>query len=163
MRQNTKNRKNKKKSEIKEMAKILKKDEKLRYFGIILENVDKNMKMVLEGVAGLDAKFTKEINNLKEEIRIINLKLDAQGEILKSHSQMLEEHSRILNEHSRILNEHSKILDEHTKILDQLQKDVAIMKMDIIWLKNEVKKKPDFEDFIKLERRVALLEKKINR
>ena len=36
-----KNIRNKEKSEIKEIAKILKKDEKLRYFGVILENVDK--------------------------------------------------------------------------------------------------------------------------
>lgn len=61
----------------------------------------------------------------------------------------------------QLLEEHWRVLNEHTKVLNQLQKNVKIIRVSIIWLKNKFKKKTDFEDFIKLEKGIALLEKKL--
>lgn len=158
MKKDLKNKK-KKKNEIKEAIKVLKSkkvkpEEKFLYFGAILEHVDRNVEMILEGYSALDTKFTKEINELKDKIRIINLKLDA-------HSEELRAHAKILQEHMRILQEHRRLLEEHSRMLEELQKDVTIIKMDVIWLKGALSRKVDFDDFLRLEKRVALLEKKI--
>lgn len=51
-------------------------------------------------------------------------------------------------------------LDEHTEMTSSIQGNIEIIKLDIEFIKNELKKKVDRDEFAALERRVALLESK---
>lgn len=58
------------------------------------------------------------------------------------------------------LGEHTKILDTHTETMGNLMVEMHIVKEDLEFIKNSLKKKVDIDEFIALERRVALLEKR---
>lgn len=58
-----------------------------------------------------------------------------------------------------------KTLDSHTEMIgnimmdvETMKKDMEIMKSDIQIIKSDVKRKVDYEEFTKLERRVVILE-----
>ncbi|MDI6602939.1 MAG: hypothetical protein QME57_02340 [Patescibacteria group bacterium] len=53
-------------------------------------------------------------------------------------------------------------LDIHEAKLVSIEKNIEIMKVDISFIKNSLKKKVDIEEFEALERRVAILEAKLN-
>jgi len=60
----------------------------------------------------------------------------------------------------KTLGSHSKKLDAHTEMIGRLAVDMAIVKEDLEFIKGGLKKKVDNEEFIALERRVALLERR---
>lgn len=51
-------------------------------------------------------------------------------------------------------------LDSHTEMIGKLMMDVQIIKDDIVFIKGDLKKKVDADEFQALERRVLLLEKR---
>ena len=51
-------------------------------------------------------------------------------------------------------------LDSHTEMIGRIEEDVEIIKLDIEFIKNDLNKKVDRDEFAVLERRVALLESK---
>lgn len=51
-------------------------------------------------------------------------------------------------------------LDTHTEMIGKLMEDVQIVKEDVEFLKGGMKKKIDVDEFMALERRVILLERK---
>jgi hypothetical protein len=53
-----------------------------------------------------------------------------------------------------------KTLDQHTDMMGNLMVDVSIVKEDIEFIKHGPKKKVDLDEFVALEKRVMLLEKK---
>ncbi len=53
-----------------------------------------------------------------------------------------------------------KTLASHTEMIGSMKVDIEIIKQDIAFIKNSLKKKVDIEEFVALERRVALLEKR---
>jgi len=113
-----------------------------RHFGVVLENIDSKIDLVLEGHQALDVKFTKKFEEVDERLDIIDEKLDI---------------------HTEILSEHGKILTEHSKMIASINGNMEIMKQDIEFIKNSLKKKVDIDEFSVLEKRVALLEKKLQR
>ena len=113
-----------------------------RHFGVVLENIDSKIDLVLEGYQALDVKFTKKFEEVDERLDIIDEKLDI---------------------HTEILSEHGKILTEHSKMIASINGNMEIMKQDIEFIKNSLKKKVDIDEFSVLEKRVALLEKKLQR
>lgn len=56
-----------------------------------------------------------------------------------------------------------KSLEGHTEMLGSLATNVEIVKDDIEFIKHALKRKVDAEEFIALERRVALLERRQQR
>ncbi|MGC8981683.1 MAG: hypothetical protein ACP5JU_01920 [Minisyncoccia bacterium] len=136
-----------------------------RYFGIILEDIRDKFELISEGYVSLNEKFEKRFAELEEEM---HLRFNAIEKILQEHEKILKEHSKILQEHEKILKEHSKQISEIYKILERINKDIfdikrdiEIMKADITTIKFELKRKVDYDEFIKLEKRVLALEKKI--
>ncbi|MBI4136326.1 MAG: hypothetical protein HY481_02165 [Candidatus Vogelbacteria bacterium] len=63
----------------------------------------------------------------------------------------------------KTVDSHTKILDSHTEMIGKIMVDIEIMKSDIQIIKSDVKKKVDYEEFTKLERRVGLLESRAGR
>lgn len=60
----------------------------------------------------------------------------------------------------KTLDTHTKILGSHTEMIGSMKMDVEIIKTDVEFIKNSLKRKVDMEEFVALERRVALLEKR---
>ena len=60
----------------------------------------------------------------------------------------------------KILDSHTKILDSHTKMIGSIKMNIEVIKEDITFIKGGLKRKVDAEEFLVLERRVALLEKR---
>ena len=59
----------------------------------------------------------------------------------------------------KILDNHTKILGSHTEMIGSIKMDIEVIKEDITFIKGGLKRKVDVEEFLVLERRVALLEK----
>ena len=60
----------------------------------------------------------------------------------------------------KILDSHTEILDSHTEMIGSIKMDIEVIKEDITFIKGGLKRKVDAEEFLVLERRVALLEKR---
>jgi len=54
-------------------------------------------------------------------------------------------------------------LASHTEMIGSLMEDVQIIKSDVQFLKSELKKKVDYDEFDALVKRVSLLESKIRK
>ena len=54
-------------------------------------------------------------------------------------------------------------LSSHTEMISSLMEDVTIIKTDVQFLKAELKRKVDYDEFDALARRVSLLESKIKK
>lgn len=59
----------------------------------------------------------------------------------------------------KTLDDHTKILNSHTEMIGYIKMDIEVIKSDITFIKGGLKRKVDAEEFLVLERRVALLEK----
>jgi hypothetical protein len=51
-------------------------------------------------------------------------------------------------------------LDNHTEMIGKLAEDMSIVKVNIEFIKGDLRKKVDYDEFSALERRVAVLERK---
>jgi len=116
-----------------------------RHFGVVLENIDSKLDLVVEGHEALDKKIDKVDKKVEDFRKEVNYKFEIITEVL--------------SEHGKILTEHGKILTEHGKMIASIKRDIEIMKQDIEFIKHGFKKKVDIEEFAALERRVAILEK----
>ncbi len=56
-----------------------------------------------------------------------------------------------------------KTLDSHTEMIGKLSDDVSIIKTNVEFLKDSLKKKVDYDEFIALEKRVSRVESKVGR
>jgi len=107
-----------------------------RYIGVLSEN------------------FTKQVGGVAEQW--LGVKKDT-GEI----KEILNTHTEILQRHSLILNNHTETLNFHTEMIGKLMTDMTIIKEDIEFLKGGMKRKVDYDEFLALERRTAVLETKV--
>ena len=83
-----------------------------------------------------------------EDIRSHN---KAFGEQLSAFGHKLDKMDEKLDFHSQILDSHTKILDSHTEMIGN-----TMIRLEEI--KSELKQKVDYQDFTKLQIRVAHLE-----
>jgi hypothetical protein len=91
--------------------------------------------------------------DVQTEIRKIGVFIEQQSDHM---DLVVEQYGDIKN----ALDEHGRLLEAHNEMLGNLAIDITIVKEDIEFIKNGMKKKVDLEEFIALERRVLLLEKK---
>ncbi len=115
---------------VKKKIKINKKELSVsdRHFGVILEDIDSKLDLVVEGHKGLDKKIDKVEKNLED------FRQDTQYRF--------------------------KTLIEMTA---QNTENIEIIKSDIEFIKNSLRKKVDIDEFAVLGKRVALLERKLQR
>ena len=71
-----------------------------------------------------------------------------------------EQFGERFNHLERILQEHERILQEHTRITGEIRRDIEITKQDIASIKGDSRKRVELDQFTRLERRVALLERR---
>lgn len=60
----------------------------------------------------------------------------------------------------KTLDEHTQTLKAHTEMFGQVFVDLSIIKEDVEFIKTDLKKKVDIDQFAALEKRVAFLERK---
>ncbi len=143
-----------------------------RYFGIILEDIDSKMKLVLEGHLALD----KRIDNLGGEMsdgfkRIDNLEQAMMGgfqRIDKNFQSVFEYLSRTDERLEHLENRLDKIegrldkiegrLDKIEGRLDKIEQELQSIKLEIADLKHHLDKKADLERLLFLEKRVEKIE-----
>ena len=73
------------------------------------------------------------------------------GEAQSVFRDQLDKVDKKLDSHTEILNSHTKILDSHTEMIGNI-----MIRLEEI--KNEFKQKVDYQDFVRLEKRVVYLE-----
>jgi DNA-binding ferritin-like protein len=135
------------------------KKETKRHFDVVAEKIEDKIALVAEQVAATTEK-------LKEH----DLKLDSISEKLKEHDLKFENISKKLKEHDkrfigidkRFITIEGK-LKEHDKRFDKIEDTLEIIKLDIEFIKNELKQKVGRDEFAALEKRVSLLEAKLNK
>jgi chromosome segregation ATPase len=133
--------------EEKQIKRILEeyKKETKRHFDVVAEKIEDKIALLAEQVAANTEK-------LKEH----DLKLDNISEKLKEHDLKFE---NILEK----LKEHDQKLKEHDKRFDKMEDTLEVIKLDIEFIKNELKQKVSRDEFAVLEKRVSLLEAKVNK
>ena len=104
-------------------------------------------------LGALAETHNEPLKGIKEGFTVVNRKLD-------EHTKILGEHSKILNEHSKILGEHSKKLNSHTEMIGSIMEDTTELKQDMQFVKRELKRKVDYDEFLSLVQRVIRLEGK---
>ncbi|MEK7535670.1 MAG: hypothetical protein AAB590_01485 [Patescibacteria group bacterium] len=73
-------------------------------------------------------------------------------------NETLDHHTKILNSHSKTLDSHTQTLDSHTKTLDSHTQMIGQIMLDVEQIKFDLKQKVSYDDFAKLEKRVARME-----
>ena len=56
-----------------------------------------------------------------------------------------------------------EVLDSHTEMIGAMAEDIEVIKLDIEFIKGDLKKKVNYEEFMALERRVSFVESKARR
>ncbi|MBI5306389.1 hypothetical protein HZB04_02305 [Candidatus Wolfebacteria bacterium] len=103
-----------------------------RHFGVILEDIDSKLDLVVKGHQSLDKKIDKNHLEFQEFRNEVNYKFKVVTETLNSHTEMI----------------------------GSMKMDIEIIKQDIEFIKHGLRKKVDLEEFAVLEKRVSLLEKR---
>ena len=73
------------------------------------------------------------------------------NEEIRGIHQKLDSHTQVLDSHTRVLDSHTQVLNSHTQMIGQIMMDIEQIKFDL-------KQKVSYDDFARLEKRVAKLE-----
>ena len=124
--------------------------QEIRHLGVLVERTDHNVSVIAEqyGDIKTDIDGIKgDVSGLKEDVHGIK------GEIggIKADIGGIK----------KTLDSHSAKLDSHTEMIGNLTVNLEIVKNDVEFIKQGMKRKVDAEEFSALERRVALLEKRV--
>ena len=98
-------------------------------------------------------KKTRPPADRKEYLEVLADDINGKFDVLMDAHKMLNDK----------LDSHTEKLDSHTEMIGSIKIDVEIIKEDVAFLKNGIKRKVDTEEFSALERRVILLEKRLQR
>ena len=111
-------------------------------------------------IGALSENFTKQVGGVAEQWLGVKKDTVEIKEILNTHTEILQRHGLILNHHTEILESHDKTLNSHTEMIGKVMLDMTILKEDMEFLKGGIKRKVDYDEFLALERRTAILETK---
>ncbi|MEK7145318.1 MAG: hypothetical protein AAB537_01600 [Patescibacteria group bacterium] len=111
-------------------------------------------------IGALSENFTKQVGGVAEQWLGVKKDTGEIKEILNTHTEILQRHGLILNHHTEILESHDKTLNSHTEMIGKVMLDMTILKEDMEFLKGGIKRKVDYDEFLALERRTAILETK---
>ena len=116
-----------------------------RHFGVILEDIDSKLNLVVEGQGALDVKIDKVDEKLEDFKKEVNYKFDIVFEKFDEVDQKFDEVDQRFDEVDQRFDEVDQRFDEVT---DELHV-----------IRNELKEKVGRDEFVLLEKRVAALEK----
>lgn len=120
-----------------------------RHFGVLLEDIDSKFDLVVEGHKALDKKIDKFGKNLAD------FKQDTQFKF-KTLIEMTAKNTEDITKNTEGIETLVKMTAKNTE-------NIEIIKSDTEFIKNSLKKKVDIDEFAFLEKRVALLERKLQR
>ena len=116
-----------------------------RHFGVILEDIDSKLDLVVEGQGALDVKIDKVDEKLEDFKKEVNYKFDIVFEKFDEVDQKFDKVDQRFDEVDQRFDEVDQRFDEVT---DELHV-----------IRNELKEKVGRDEFVLLEKRVAALEK----
>lgn len=106
----------------------------------------------------LKEHFDDKVEAIGEQYVSIIAKQNEHSEILEHHTQILDKLTALLERHEEILTGHTTILNEHTRKLNEHSGTLEEIKIKIGRIEKELRRRVDYEDFERLQKRVALLE-----
>ena len=109
-----------------------------RHFGVILEDIDSKLDLVVEGQGALDVKIDKVDEKLEDFKKEVNYKFDIVFEKFDEVDQKFDEVDQRF--------------DEVDQRFDEVTDELHV-------IRNELKEKVGRDEFVLLEKRVAALEK----
>lgn len=131
--------------------------QEIRHLGVLVERTDHNVSVIAEQYGDIKADIggmKNEIGGIKSDIGGIKGEI---GGIKADIGGMKSEIGGIKSDIGGI----KKTLDSHTEMIGNLTVNLEIVKNDVEFIKQGMKRKVDAEEFSALERRVALLEKRV--
>lgn len=103
--------------------------------------------------------FDEKTTETQRHFEVLTEHMDGKFQLLTeqvaANTEKLEEHSAILKEHSQRFD----IIDVKFAGIDE---NLDIMKTDLEFIKNELKQKVSRDEFVFLEKRVSMIETKLN-
>ena len=135
------------------------KEETKRHFGIVAEDIKDKIKIVSEQVAVNTEKITaveRRLEGVSEQVAVNTEKITAVERRLEGVSEQVAVNTEKITAVE-------KRLEGHDKRFENIDATLQIIKVDIEFIKNELKQKVSREEFAVLERRVSLLEGKLNK
>ncbi len=133
--------------------------QELRNLGALLENNNHRIEAIGEQYLGINKKLdshTEMIEELSSDMKIVKATLVSHTETLKSHTETLKSHTETLKSHT-------EMIGQNAEAISKVAIDVDIIKTNVEFVKEGMKKKVDYDEFLALERRMSVLESKINK
>jgi len=125
---------------------------------------EKKIKRILEEYKKETKRhFDVVAEKIEDKIALVAEQVAATTEKLKEHDLKFESISKKLKEHDQRFVTIEGKLKEHDKRFDKIEDTLEIIKLDIEFIKNELKQKVSRDEFAALEKRVSLLEAKLNK
>jgi len=123
-----------------------------RHFGVILEDIDSKLDLVVEGQGALDVKIDKVDEKLEDFKKEVNYKFDIVFEKFDEVDQKFDEVDQKFDEVDQRFDEVDQRFDEVDQRFDEVTDELHV-------IRNELKEKVGRDEFVLLEKRVAALEK----
>ena len=124
----------------------------------VMEINEKKLKGILKEQRLEYQKYAeKQTEDYKRYLGVLREDFDSKVSLLVGQYNSIME---TLGSHTKQLDSHTEILNSHTEMIGSMKVDIEIMKVDVSFIKNGLKSKVDVEEFMSLERRVAILEAK---
>ena len=123
-----------------------------RHFGVILEDIDSKLDLVVEGQGALDVKIDKVDEKLEDFKKEVNYKFDIVFEKFDEVDQKFDKVDQKFDEVDQKFDEVDQRFDEVDQRFDEVTDELHV-------IRNELKEKVGRDEFVLLEKRVAALEK----
>jgi len=123
-----------------------------RHFGVILEDIDSKLDLVVEGQGALDVKIDKVDEKLEDFKKEVNYKFDIVFEKFDEVDQKFDKVDQKFDKVDQKFDEVDQRFDEVDQRFDEVTDELHV-------IRNELKEKVGRDEFVLLEKRVAALEK----
>jgi len=130
-----------------------------RHFGVILEDIDSKLDLVVEGQGALDVKIDKVDEKLEDFKKEVNYKFDIVFEKFDEVDQKFDEVDQKFDKVDQKFDEVDQRFDEVDQRFDEVDQRFDEVTDELHVIRNELKEKVGRDEFVLLEKRVAALEK----
>jgi septation ring formation regulator EzrA len=130
-----------------------------RHFGVILEDIDSKLDLVVEGHQVLDKKIEDFRGEVNEKFKEVDYKFEVVFEKFDEVDKKFDEVDKKFDEVDKRFDEVDKRFDEVDKRFDEVDKRFDEVAGELRVIRHELKEKVGRDEFILLEKRVAALEK----
>ena len=130
-----------------------------RHFGVILEDIDSKLDLVVEGQGALDVKIDKVDEKLEDFKKEVNYKFDIVFEKFDEVDQKFDKVDQKFDKVDQKFDEVDQKFDEVDQRFDEVDQRFDEVTDELHVIRNELKEKVGRDEFVLLEKRVAALEK----